>query len=132
MDSRSSAIRIRVTKPLNQLQFVPTCVQDKGKNYFVESSEHLRPRVQLIFGSVKKAVMDSGRGKLPRILKEKSALFFCLAARQNFRRLRRRKQNGIHYGQRFLHNVQALAEFLFVDNEWRANPQHIETAECVE
>src|SRR6266850_4454990 len=57
-----------------------------------------------------------------------------LLSRQNLRRMCSgcRKQGVIHQGQPFFHDLQAVAEFLFIDDERRANPQHIEAAECVE
>src|SRR6266699_2565162 len=58
---------------------------------------------------------------------------YFLLSRQSFHRLSGGswRQHGIHNRQRFFLDVQTVAKFLFVDDEWRANPQHIEAAECV-
>ena len=47
-----------------------------------------------------------------------------LLSRQNVRRFLRgrRKQRAIHQGQSFFHDIQAVAEFLFLDDERWANP----------
>jgi len=57
-----------------------------------------------------------------------------LRSRQDFRtgRCRRRTERGFRRGQRFLYKVQAVTQFVLIDDERRTNPQHIKAAEGVE
>src|ERR1700748_2554367 len=58
----------------------------------------------------------------------------ALFSMQSLRRLScgRLKQHVIHDCQSFFHDVHTTAELFFIDDERRADPQHIKSAECIE
>src|SRR5882724_2840991 len=57
----------------------------------------------------------------------------CLRSHQDFctRRCRWRTERSFGRGQRFLYKVQAVTQFVLIDDERRTNPQHIKAAEGV-